>query len=64
MLYTSKNFVFSSFQISCRKWWGLAPVTIGVKIACIEFCELREHAIKIINFQKKKVINKRAEGII
>ena len=32
-----------------------------------KFCEfLREHAMKIINFQKKKneVINKRAAGII
>ena len=72
MLFTSKNFVFSSFQISCRKWWGLAPpapsvydpVTIGIKIASIKVCQLREHVMKIINFEKKKVVNKRAKGII
>ena len=29
------------------------------------FCEyLREHAMKRINFKKKKVVNKRATGII
>ena len=30
-----------------------------------KFCEsLREHAIKAINLEKKKIINKRAAGII
>ena len=72
MLFINKNFVFSSFQIFCRKWWGLAPpapsvydpVTIGIKIASIKVCQLREHVMKIINFEKKKVVNKRAKGII